>query len=75
MEKVHEEWTSAWRRVRPDYDKSIYEMLSSSDSREFLKLLGKYVKRGCLVLEAGCGYGHKCVLLSKYYSANTIKQT
>ena len=72
MEKVHEEWISAWRKVRPDYDKSIYEMLSSPDSRGFLKLLGKYVKKGCLVLEAGCGYGHKCVLFSKYYKANVI---
>jgi len=48
MEKVREEWISAWRRIGPDYDKSIYEMLSSPDSREFLKLLGKYVKRGVL---------------------------
>ncbi|RLG16007.1 hypothetical protein DRN63_04715 [Nanoarchaeota archaeon] len=25
-----------------------------------------------MVLEAGCGYGHKCVLFSKYYKANVI---
>ena len=72
MEKVVEEWTKAWRKIRPDYDKSVYETLSSPDNQEFLKLLGKYVRKGCLVLEAGCGYGHKCVLFSKYYKANVI---
>jgi len=34
--------------------------------------LGKYVREGILVLEAGCGYGHKCILLSKCYEANVV---
>ncbi len=72
MEKVAEEWSKAWQRVKPDYDKDFYKELSSPDSRESLKLLGKYIKKDQLILEAGCGYGHKCVLLSRYYKANVV---
>ena len=35
MERVCEEWTEAWQKIRPDYDKSIHEMLSSPDDQEF----------------------------------------
>jgi SAM-dependent methyltransferase len=72
MYKAREEWTKAWKKIRPDYDKSVYEALSSPDDQEFLRLLGRYVRKGHLVLEAGCGYGHKCVLFSKYYKANVV---
>ena len=72
MERVCEEWAEAWQKIRPDYDKSVYETLSSPDNQEFLKLLGKYVRKGCLVLEAGCGYGIKCILFSKHYKANVV---
>jgi len=72
MKKVVEEWTKVWQKMRPDYDKSVYEMLSSPDNQEFLKLLGKYIRGNCLILEAGCGYGHKCVFLAKYYKASVI---
>jgi ubiquinone/menaquinone biosynthesis C-methylase UbiE len=72
MESVHEDWARAWQKIMPDYNKDIYEELSSPDNQEFLKLLGKYVREGILVLEAGCGYGHKCILLSKYYEANVV---
>jgi ubiquinone/menaquinone biosynthesis C-methylase UbiE len=72
MESVHEEWARAWQKIIPDYDKSVYEELSSPDNWEFLRLLGKYIGAGALVLEAGCGYGHKCVLFSKHYKANMV---
>jgi ubiquinone/menaquinone biosynthesis C-methylase UbiE len=72
MKSVHEEWARAWQKIMPDYDRSVYEEFSSSDNREFLRLLGKYVREGTLVLEAGCGYGHKCVLFSKYYKASVV---
>ena len=62
----------AWQKIKADCDKALYEMLSSPDNREFLKFLGKYVGRGQLVLEAGCGYGHKCLLFSKYYRASVV---
>ena len=65
MERVCEEWAKAWRKIRPDYDKSIPEMLSSPENQEFLKLLGKHVREGCLVLEVGCGYAIKCVFFTK----------
>ena len=72
MERVRKEWTKAWQKVMLDYDESIYQELSSPDNQEFLKLLRKYIREGCLVLEAGCGYGHKCILFNKYYGASVV---
>jgi len=72
MEKVREEWAKAWWKIKLDYDKIFYEDLSSPDNQEFLKLLKKYVGKGSLVLEAGCGYGHQCVFFSRYYKANVV---
>jgi SAM-dependent methyltransferase len=72
MERVREEWARAWQKIMPDYNGSVYEELSSPDNQEFLRLLGKYIGEGTLVLEAGCGYGRKCVLFTKYYKANVV---
>ena len=70
MREVAEEWRTAWAKVQLDYDKDLREILH--DNNDFLKLLKKYVKGGSLVLEAGCGYGSKCVFFSKYFKANVI---
>jgi len=72
MERVREEWTRAWQKIKLDYEKGVREELSPIDNQEFLRLLERYVGKGRLVLEAGCGYGHKCLLLSKYYKANVV---
>jgi SAM-dependent methyltransferase len=72
MERVREEWTSAWKKIMLDYDESFYQELSLPDNREFLRLLRRYIREGALILEGGCGYGHKCVLFSKYYKANVV---
>lgn len=72
MEEVREEWIEAWQKVKPDYDKSFYEDIASLDNKAFLKLMGRYIKKGKLVLEAGCGYGHKCVLFSKYFKGEVV---
>lgn len=72
MEEVRKEWTKAWQKVKPNYEKDIYKVLTSSSGQKFLKFLGKYIRKGQLILEAGCGYGHKCVLFSKYYKANVV---
>ena len=72
MERVRKEWIRAWQKVMLDYDESVYQELSSPDNQEFLKLLRKYIREGCLILEAGCGYGHKCMLFNKYYKASVV---
>jgi len=72
MKKVAKEWGETWRKTQVDYDRDIHAMISSPDEHEFLKLLGRYIKKECWVLEAGCGYGHKCVYFSRYLGANVI---
>lgn len=72
MEEVRREWTKAWQKVKPNYDEDIRKVLISSSGLKFLKFLGKYIRKGQLILEAGCGYGHKCVLFSKYYKVNVV---
>jgi ubiquinone/menaquinone biosynthesis C-methylase UbiE len=70
MKKVAEEWRTTWTKVQLDYNKEVSEILQGSC--DFLRLLKRYIKRGQLVLEAGCGYGSKCVLFSKYFNVNVV---
>ena len=73
MEEVAREWHEVWSRYkRIDYDKEVREMLASPDSREFIALLQKHVGVGKLVLEAGCGFGHKCIYFAKYHKARCV---
>lgn len=72
MERVRQDWTKAWAKVKVDYNRSVYDVFLRPNSREFLKILGRYIKKDQLVLEAGCGYGHKCLLFSRYYKANVV---
>ena len=70
MERVCEEWAEAWQKIRPDYDKSVYETLSSPDNQEFLKLLRKYVSmlkevKGLRIVENGfLPFGFRSLILT-----------
>jgi ubiquinone/menaquinone biosynthesis C-methylase UbiE len=72
MKKVYEEWSRAWQKVKPDYDKSVYYLLTLRERQKFLKLLMRYFRIGAFVLEAGCGYGDKCVLFNKCMKATVV---
>jgi hypothetical protein len=69
MERVREEWTSAWKKIMLDYDESFYQELSLPDNREFLRLLRKYIREGALILE-----GVVDMDINVYCSANIIKR-
>ena len=72
MEEVVKEWAEAWKKTKVNYGKDIYEMLSSQENREFLRILKRYITKSSLVLEGGCGYGHKCILFSRYFGASVV---
>jgi len=70
MKKVVNEWKKAWRKVRIDYEQKVKEI--SSSNPESLKILAKYVRKGALILEAGCGYGIWCIYLNKHQWASCV---
>ena len=64
MRDVAREWENAWRKTKINYDEDIRTMISAD--KEFMDVLKKYIRKNTLILEAGCGYGHKCIYFNNY---------
>jgi len=64
MGNVIREWENAWRKTKINYDEDLRTMISAD--KEFIDMLKKYIRKNTLILEAGCGYGHKYIYFSNY---------
>jgi len=70
FKKMAEEWRKIWREARPNYKEELRDLATFED--EFLKILDNYITRDSLILEAGCGFGVKCIYFNQRYGASCV---
>ena len=70
MEIVERDWEKTWSKVVADYD--IGKREKDVESVHFASILSKYVKKGSFLIEAGCGYGLRCLYFNRHNDASCV---
>ncbi len=73
LEIVEKEWQRTWSKVIAGYDYA--QQLKKDEVAQsycLTEILSRYIKKGSLVLEAGCGYGLRCLYFNSHNEASCI---